>query len=155
MKIARNYGGEYPTDDITSDTIMTEDEMKKYADTQLNLNPTFSMDVTTQPGRQIPMGDITRVKIESNGYVASLKMVSFTYYPYSQTAQPTFTYNSKPASILDFYHTQQNMLSGVQSRIETDLSLTDRSKRILKSLQSGETSDQTSSKNLVGGGDNN
>lgn len=152
---SKKLWGERPTNDITSDTIMTEDEMKKYADTQLKLNPTFSMDVTTQPGRQIPMGDITRVKIESNGYVASLKMVSFTYYPYSQTAQSTFTYNSKPASILDFYHTQQNMLSGVQSRIETDLSLTDRSKRILKSLQSGETSDQTSSKNLVGGGDNN
>lgn len=145
--------GRYVTDDITSDTITTEDEMKKYADSQFNLNPTFSMDVTGEPGRIIPFGDITRVDIKPVDYIANLKMVGYTIYPHSKSQAPTYVYNSKPENILDFYQSQQKALANVQSRVQRGLTFNQQTRKILESVTKETTSQVNSGSGLKKDGD--
>lgn len=136
--------GVYAQEDITSDTITTEAEMKKFADTQFHLNPEFSMEVTLDKDRALPpMGDVTRVEIKDAKYTAKLKMVGYTDYPCSMATQSTVSYNSKPESILDFYNSQRRALTDVQTRIKNGLEVSKDNKEWLKAFVGGETSDQT------------
>lgn len=136
--------GLFARDDITSDKITTEDKMKKYADTQFKLNPEFSLEMTLDKRTQLPsIGDITRVEIKPAQYVAKLKLVGFSYYPFSDTSLDTVTYNSKPENILDYFNNQRKVLTDVQNRIKNSLEVDKSNREWLKSYIGGETADQT------------
>lgn len=110
--------GTHVREDITSDTITTKDAMKAYADSQFNLNPDFTLQVTTENKGKPIEGDIMRVEIRPVDYVAKLKLVGYTYYPYSPGTQTQLTYNSNPGTVLTYNVAQAERVKAISSKTQ-------------------------------------
>lgn len=131
--------GIHETDDITSDSISTVEEMKKYADKTFSLNPEFNLTATLDANTEIVKGDITHVSIRPANYETDLKLVGYTQYPYSSAQQPSVTYNSNPATILDFYTSQEKKISSVQRQLVDATKISRTNQNWLNNYVGGET----------------
>lgn len=116
--------GLFATSDMTLSTAQTVDDAKKEADSNFNLNPTFSLIATFESGEKIVPGDVAHITIKSIGYSTDLNLVGYQIYPYSKTQQPTGTYNSNPTNILDYQSTINNRLDGSVKSLTSQLKAT-------------------------------
>ena len=112
-----NRWGQFGEDDITSDTIQNKDEMKKYADTQFNLNPDLEIDATLQDNRKPIAGELIRVEVKPKHFVTTVAVVGYQWYPYSEINQSTETLNSNGKNILDYDNAQLNNVSTIQDSV--------------------------------------
>ena len=113
--------GLFATSDMTLSTAQTVDDAKKEADSNFNLNPTFSLIATFESGEKIEPGDVAHITIKSIGYSTDLKLVGYQIYPYSKSQQPTGTYNSNPTNILDYQSAINNRLDGSVKSLSSQL----------------------------------
>ena len=113
--------GLFATSDMTLSTAQTVDDAKKEADSNFNLNPTFSLIATFESGEKIVPGDVAHITIKSIGYSTDLNLVGYQTYPYSKTQQPTGTYNSNPTNILDYQSAINNRLDGSVKSLSSQL----------------------------------
>lgn len=114
--------GLFAGDDITSDTIQSKDEMKKYAETQFKPNPDIEIDATLESNQKPIPGDMVRVEVRPASFAITVAVVGYQWYLWSKTSQTTITLNSNGKNILDYDNSQRNKLQNIRDslkRIET------------------------------------
>lgn len=118
-----NRWGLFARSDMTLSTAQTVDDAKKEADSNFNLNPTFSFTATFESDEKLVPGDVAHITIKSIDYSTDLKLVGYQIYPYSKAHQPTGTYNSNPTNILDYQSAINNRLDGSVKSLSSQLEI--------------------------------
>lgn len=111
--------GSFAGDDITSDTIQNKEDMMRYADTQFKLNPDLEIDITLNGNVKPIAGEIIRVEVKPKHFVATIPMVGYTWYPYSETTATIEVFNSNGKNILDFDDSQTRTVNDIRQQVKT------------------------------------
>jgi hypothetical protein len=95
-----NNWGLHPMADLNNGDYKIADDMRKYALTQLQVDPIITTTITINSNKQPIPGEKARLNIQAMSYSADVTVVSFTWYPFSKSQQTQISYDNLPASIL-------------------------------------------------------
>ncbi|USS87457.1 phage tail protein [Fructilactobacillus hinvesii] len=96
---------------ISDERFTNPESMRNYAKSQLQPEPSFTIEITNDYQFQPFQGDLVRLEIRPAKFITNLATVGFQYYPpgFNDPGQPTqLTLNSTPKTILDY----QNYTNG-------------------------------------------
>ena len=95
-----NNWGLHPMADLNNGDYKIADDMRKYALTQLQVDPIITTTITMNSNKQPIPGEKARLNIQTMSYSTDVTVVSFTWYPFSKSQQTQISYDNLPASIL-------------------------------------------------------
>lgn len=106
--------GIHPGDDVTSDTIKDVTTMRQYALSQMTPQPSLSIDATMEGDFEPTPGEMRRLEIRDTGFVTTVQVVAYTWYPFSSAQDTSIMLNNTSQSILNY---QQNQARKVNQAV--------------------------------------
>lgn len=104
-----NNWGLHPMPDLSDDRFTNADSMKAYGLTQLTPDPVITTTLTFNSNVQPIPGEKARLNIQTMNYSTDVTVVSFTWYPFSESQKTQVTYDNLPASILHQDNSRNNL----------------------------------------------
>ena len=109
--------GEHPLEQIEDERFHDANSMRQYALSQLQPEPTLTVEVTTYTHMKPIPGDKIHCMIPDGELSTNLAVVGFDWYPLSETNYSVFTLNTNAQNILDYQASQRNDLNKAFSQI--------------------------------------
>lgn len=94
--------GSHPGEDISDERFTDVDNMKKYALTQLSPEPSLSISVIENGNEEPTMCEMRRLEIRNIGYVTTVEVVQYQYYPLDNSQPTTITLNNTVKTFLQY-----------------------------------------------------
>ena len=104
-----NNWGLHPMPDLSDDRFTNADSMKAYGLTQLTPDPVITTTLTFNSNVMPIAGEKARLNIQTMEYSTDVTVVSYTWYPFSESQQTQITYDNLPASILHQNNNRNNL----------------------------------------------
>lgn len=101
--------GLHQGEDVSDERFTDKKAMQEYAKSQLQPEPTLSIEVTQQLDKRPLLGEVRRLENRKDGFVTEVEIVGFTYYPLNRKSS-TITLNNKAKTILNYQSSQQRSL---------------------------------------------
>lgn len=111
--------GVHPGDDISDERFTDATSMKNYALSQMASEPTMSITATDDTNEAPQMCEIRQLEIRPIGYITSVEVVAYQYYPLDPTQATTLTLNNSAQTILQY---QRNAKTQLQKSVNSALS---------------------------------
>lgn len=102
--------GVHPGDDISDERFTDTSAMKNYALSQMAAEPTMSITATDDTNEAPQMCEIRQLEIRPIGYITSVEVVAYQYYPLDPTQATTLTLNNSAQTILQYQRNAKNQL---------------------------------------------
>lgn len=112
-----NKYGEHPLEQIEDERFHDANSMRQYALSQLQPEPSLTVEVTTYTHMKPIPGDKIHCMIPDGELSTNLAVVGFDWYPLSETNYSVFTLNTNAQNILDYQASQRNDLNKAFSQI--------------------------------------
>lgn len=109
--------GEHPLEQIEDERFHDANSMRQYALSQLQPEPSLTVEVTTYTHMKPIPGDKIHCMIPDGELSTNLAVVGFDWYPLSETNYSVFTLNTNAQNILDYQASQRNDLNKAFSQI--------------------------------------
>lgn len=105
--------GVHPTDDISDERFTDANSMKNYVLSQFISEPSLSIDVTLNSNEKPTAGEVRRLEIRTKGFVTSVEVMEFQWYPFDASQPTTMTLNNTAKTILDYQSNNKNQIQEV------------------------------------------
>lgn len=129
--------GIHPMAAISDDRFHDANSMRQYALSQMQPEPTLTIQVTLLTNEQPIAGDLSHVIIPQSDLKTTVAVVGYQYYPFSSNNQTTITLNSTQKTIFDYHQNYQNNIQRAISGLQNEnSSLLDNS---IQTINAGES----------------
>ena len=108
-----NKWGVHPTDDISDERFTDANSMKNYVLSQFVTEPSLSIDVTLNSNEKPVAGELRRLEIRPKGFVTSVEVCQYQWYPFDAKQVTTMTLNNTSKTILDYQNSNKNQINKV------------------------------------------
>lgn len=106
-----NKWGLHQGDDISDERFTDSAAMDKYALTQLTPEPSLTIDATYGETDKPVAGEQRRLEIRKTGYVTSVQVMAYVWYPFDKTQPTQLTLNNTAKTVLDYQKNTNNQLN--------------------------------------------
>lgn len=96
--------------DVSDDRFHDAKAMETYARTKLVPDPTLTIETTKNGNDQPTIQEIVRLEVRPSGYVTTVEVVSYTYYPLDKSQPTQVTLNNQARTILNYKQATQTAL---------------------------------------------
>lgn len=97
--------------DVSDDRFHDAKAMETYARTKLVPDPTLTIETTKNGNDQPTIEEVVRLEVRPLGYVTTVEVVSYTYYPLDKSQPTQVTLNNQARTILNYKQATQDALS--------------------------------------------
>lgn len=106
-----NKWGLHQGEDVSDERFTDSAAIDKYALTQLTPEPSLTIDATYSETDKPIAGEQRRLEIRKTGYVTSVQVMAYVWYPFDKTQPTQLTLNNTAKTILDYQKNTNNQLN--------------------------------------------
>lgn len=107
--------GVYPMENISDERFTDQESMRRYARSQLQVEPVVSLEVTANENFKPIPGEKRHLTIKDIGFETDVTLIGYTWYPYNLDQATVLQYENLPASILNTQSLLNNRINDISN----------------------------------------
>ncbi|WP_158071026.1 phage tail protein [Lactiplantibacillus plantarum] len=105
--------GLHPGDDVSDNRFTDKEAMRKFALSQMTVEPSLSITITTEINSKPTAGEVVRLEIRPMSFVTNVEVVGYVWYPFDKSQLNSITLNNNAKTIQDYQRRNKNGLAEV------------------------------------------